>query len=616
MAHGHGIPVKVEVMGKSRRVEDDDPRIVATTFDRMRLGIFIQLVGICLGLFSSEAMGIPLPAPILGLNLLALACTLGALAAFHRRWIPSGNVHAVVALVWILAPITTLSSLVVTEAPNLVFPLVIEIALAAVVQVSWRYFVATTASVVIAYAALAFRHPHPDTLIHVASVAGVTVCLWLLQRQLRRSMNAAILREDVHAATAASLERELVERSRAEDQRRIADELRQCAEEERERLRDQFVHAQRMDAVGTLAAGLAHDMNNIIGGILGVAQIGEEETTDPASRADFAAIASQAMRAGELTRSLLAYSRRGQYRRAPVGIDTVVDEVEPLLARMFGNQVSVERRGGADAVVDADAAQLGQALVNLCINGADAMERHGQLTLSTGVARMDQAAATRLSIAPGPFAMISVRDEGCGMTPAIQKQIFEPFFTTKEIGKGTGLGLAMVWGTVQGHGGAIEVRSSPGAGTTFTLFLPIINEVAIARSVPATRESGRLRGPMKLALVVDDEPAIRAVATRTLRQMGLSVIGAGDGAEALDVFDARRDEISVVVLDMAMPVMGGADCFRELRKRSGVPIMIASGYANEIETQGLLALGNAAFLEKPFSVDALRRHVERMLVLR
>jgi CheY-like chemotaxis protein len=170
----------------------------------------------------------------------------------------------------------------------------------------------------------------------------------------------------------------------------------------------------------------------------------------------------------------------------------------------------------------------------------------------------------------------------------------------------------MVYGTVRGHGGMIEVESAPDQGSAFTIYLPASTSAVVARPI-SSRDSNRIRVPSRLALVVDDEPTVRAIATRILRHMGLSVVGASDGAEALEVFAARRDEISIVVLDMSMPVMGGAECLREIRRTSRVPVVIASGFANESETQNLLAQGNTVFLEKPYSVEQMRGQVQRLL---
>ncbi len=579
-------------------VADSDPRVIATTLEHVRLGVSIEAVGIALGLLLSEPMGIPLPGVMIAINLGALAVAIGTFIASHRDRLPRRLVHPISMCVWLLAPLTTLSAMVVTHQPTLVYMVMIELALAGIMQMSLPYLVASTTCVVGAFIAISAQHVTPELGIQIATLGGLTVATWFVGRGIRRSMDSAIMREDLQTATAAQLQRELEERRRAE--------------EEREGIRDQFVHAQRMEAVGTLAAGLAHDMNNIIGGILGLAEVAAEESSEPSVRADLAAIAREAIRAGELTRGLLAFARRGQYRRAPIDVEAVINEVEPLLSRMFGSSIILERRGGADVVIDADMAQLGQAVVNLCINGVDAMAGKGTLTLTTGVAVYDQADAARRGLTEGSYATISVRDTGRGMTEEVRKQIFEPFFTTKPVGQGTGLGLAMVYGTVRGHGGVIDVESTPDRGSAFTLHLPVSTSAVVARTISA-RDSARVRIPARLALVVDDEPMIRATATRILRQMGLSVVGASDGAEALEVFAARKDEISIVVLDMSMPVMGGAECLREIRRKSRVPVVIASGYANESETQGLLAQGNTVFLEKPYSVEQMRVQVQRLL---
>jgi signal transduction histidine kinase/ActR/RegA family two-component response regulator len=580
-------------------VLDDDPRIVATTLDRLRLALPLQVTGITVGLAISPWCDLPLKPTILTINALVLAVALAMGVALRRGAITGRHIHWAAAVVWLLAPATTMTSLVATGKHVLVFPLMIEMAFAGIMQPSLRHLLGSTGIVLVGYLAVELQHGDDETAMRLASLTGLAVTTWLVGRATRRALDFAIRRDDQLVATAVLLQRELEERKRSDA--------------ERERLRHQFVHAQRMEAVGTLAAGLAHDMNNILAGILGISEIAAEDATDERARVDFSAISREAVRAAELTRGLLAFSHRGQYRRTQVRLEGIVDEVEPLLSRMFANHITLERRGGADVLVDVDAAQVSQAIVNLCINGADAMSGRGTLTLTTGIATLDAAGAARHQVPEGSYAVLSVRDSGRGMDDETKLRIFEPFFTTKEVGKGTGLGLAMVWGTIRGHGGNVEVESAAGAGATFSIYLPIAASAVTALTKPLRATTQPSRVSPRLALVVDDEPLVRAITTRILRQMGLSVVGAGDGAEALEVFAVRRDEISVVILDMSMPVMNGADCFRALRRESNVPIVIASGFANEVETQNLLSQGHTVFLEKPFGVDQLRGHIERLL---
>lgn len=208
------------------------------------------------------------------------------------------------------------------------------------------------------------------------------------------------------------------------------------------------------------------------------------------------------------------------------------------------------------------------------------------------------------------WACLSVRDTGRGMDEATRLRVFEPFFTTKPVGQGTGLGLAMVFGTVQGHDGAIEVDSTLGVGTTFRIYLPVVDSVP--ERPPARTESGRFRRH-GVAMVVDDEPMIRAVTSRILTRMGLDVISAGNGAEALALFERQGGEIAIVVLDMSMPVMSGPECFRRLRERSRVPILLVSGFAADRQAQELLTSTATGFLDKPFTAAELGEHVERIL---
>ena len=326
---------------------------------------------------------------------------------------------------------------------------------------------------------------------------------------------------------------------------------RKHAQAEAEKLRDQFVHAQRMDAVGTLAAGLAHDMNNILGGILAFAEVLHSEATDKEVKADLARIRTEAERGAALTRSLLAFSRRGQYRKRSMLLHSVLDDMSPLLSRTLGKHVMLERTDGPPTIIEGDSAQLGQVLLNLCLNAADAMNGRGVVKIYTN--EIDLAPDEVEGLPGGRYGMLSIVDTGCGMDAETKKRIFEPFFTTKPIGKGTGLGLAMVFGAVEAHGGGITVESEPGQGTTMTIYLPA------AETMPALPASEPIVKPRSkgVVLVVDDEPVVRTATARLVDGLGLDAITAADGEEAVDIYKHRQSEIVLVLLDMVMPKMAG-----------------------------------------------------------
>ncbi len=367
-----------------------------------------------------------------------------------------------------------------------------------------------------------------------------------------------------------------------------------------ERLQQQLLHAQRMEAIGTLAAGVAHDMNNVLASISSVATL-VTETSTPEQRADLEQIVAQADRGAQLTRGLLAFSRRGQYRKEVIGLAALVRNLLPLLARMLPKSIEVRHDlAVGDACIHADPVQLTQVLVNLAINAADAMAGTGTIEIR---ARMVDESS------PRPRIELCVADTGTGIDEATLHRVFEPFFTTKPIGKGSGLGLSIVWGIIQAHDGTIDVTSQVGVGTTFTLRLPITSAPAAPRVVPSVAAPAV---PRATVLVVDDEPAVRVSTKRLLERMGLDVLTAENGEVALSVYADHAASIRAVVLDMGMPVMGGAECFRRLREQGNVPALITTGYAIDAQLRELAEAG-ARIIEKPFAAAELRRELAHLL---
>ncbi len=383
---------------------------------------------------------------------------------------------------------------------------------------------------------------------------------------------------------------------------------RHDAEAERERLRAQFVDAQKLEAVGTLAGGLAHDVNNLLTGILGLAQLVRDETKGQA-RDDVDQIIATCNRGGQMTRNLLGFSRRGQYRREVVHLEDVAAHVAALLDRTAPKRIRVRLELDGNLDVDGDGAQLSQALLNLCLNSIDAIAGDGQLVISARGLSTDDPRPATLGLPPGSYVSLAVRDDGAGMDEETARHIFEPFFTTKGPGKGTGLGLAMVYGTARAHGGQVAVTSTPGTGTEIVLLLPAMatsseqgagaatGDRSVATSTPAARIAGRL-------LVVDDDPVVRSMAKRLLSRHGYEVDVAENGAEAVRIYPQRA--YAVVILDMSMPVMDGGACFHALRELDpDARIVLASGYALQEETRRLLAAGALGFLNKPYALATL-----------
>jgi signal transduction histidine kinase/ActR/RegA family two-component response regulator len=390
---------------------------------------------------------------------------------------------------------------------------------------------------------------------------------------------------------------------------------RERAEQEREAMREQLEQSHKMEAIGRLAGGVAHDFNNLLTTIRGHTELlmrGTDEGT--AIRRDLDAILTASKRAAELTGQLLAFSRRGKLRAEDVDLDKLIEEVARLLSHTVDPRIEIVcRLSLAGAVVTGDPSRLQSALLNLAVNARDAMPEGGRLRFTTGLVVLDGPTARRQAMptAPGPYAQLQVDDTGVGMDPEMAKRIFEPFFTTKEIGRGTGLGLAAVYGTVKSHGGNIEVRSTEGLGSTFTIYLPITRPPVAAAPVPPEATWLQGRGTI---LLVDDQPEVRRVTANILERLGYVVLTAEDGVAALELHERERERIRLVLLDVRMPRLDGAETLRRLRKVAPrLPVVIVSGFGADQDLEAIRAIGVQAVVEKPFTVAELSDAVARAL---
>jgi PAS domain S-box-containing protein len=380
-------------------------------------------------------------------------------------------------------------------------------------------------------------------------------------------------------------------------------------------LEAQLRQAHKMEAVGQLAGGIAHDFNNLLTGMLGNLALALADLPESHPCRDLLINAEvAAVRAAELTRQLLGFSRRAPLVSRPLNLNNVVEETVRLLRRTFDPRVDVQVRSTPDLwPIHADAGQMGQVLMNLCLNARDAMPRGGRLTLETGNVRLDRAAADRtLEGRPGDFVYVGVSDTGGGMAPDVRERIFEPFFTTKEPGKGTGLGLAMVFGIVKQHLGWIECKSVVGHGTSFTVYLPAL---APAPAKPAGQPvEEEIRGGDETILLADDEEMVGRLGETILKRHGYQVLTASDGIEAVEIFRHRRKEINLVILDLSMPRLSGPETLRELRKIDpSVRVLFSSGYSNDEAGYHVDRDGVLGFVAKPYRPTDLARQVRAAL---
>lgn len=380
---------------------------------------------------------------------------------------------------------------------------------------------------------------------------------------------------------------------------------------------EQLRQAQKMEAVGQLAGGIAHDFNNLLTAILGYCDLLLRDLEGAISSehlADLREIQKAALRAGELTGKILAFSRRQALQPEVLSLSEVVRDVEPLLRRTLGEDIDLVFLLQPDlGSCEVDRGQLVSALINLTLNARDALPHGGRLTVETADVELDREyCAHHAECAPGRHVMLSVSDNGSGMDEATQQHVFEPFFTTKPPGRGTGLGLATVYGFVKQSGGHIFVYSEPGCGSTFKIYLPRVDGLATPTvSRPLTGERAR---PGETILVVEDEEALRILAQRVLQSRGYVVVTAANGREALQALDSVT-RIDLLLTDVVLPgeIQGDGLAKRALEERPGLPVLYMSGYTrNAIVHAGRLDAG-VNYLAKPFTPDGLLASVRGVL---
>ena len=379
---------------------------------------------------------------------------------------------------------------------------------------------------------------------------------------------------------------------------------------ERKLLEEQLRHSQKMEAIGQLAGGVAHDFNNILTAIYGYCSVLQMKMgKDVPFRADIDQIYAAAERAANLTRSLLAFSRKQIMTPKKVNLNEIVMNVGKLLTRILGEDIllKIDCRGKPLRIF-ADNGQIEQVLMNLAANARDAMPNGGILTIGTGIQEIDQSFIRMYGYGNlGKYVVLSVSDTGKGMDSETSKKIFEPFFTTKDVGKGTGLGLSIVYGVIKQHNGYISVYSEPGKGTIFRIYLPQINMEDVDNEEEALTEDPRMGS--ETVLVAEDDASIRELAESILKKYGYDVILAHDGEDAVEKFKADRDKIAVVVMDMVMPGKSGKEAYEEIMKvRDDVKILFMSGYSPDLlQARGIFDRSVDVLVKPIHPLDLVRK---------
>jgi signal transduction histidine kinase/CheY-like chemotaxis protein len=382
---------------------------------------------------------------------------------------------------------------------------------------------------------------------------------------------------------------------------------------ERKRLESQFFNAQKMEAIGTLAGGIAHDFNNLLMAIEGLATLILQDTgADHPHYATLTKIEKQVKNGAKLTAQLLGYARRERSESSLIDLNQVVRETAEAFGRTR-KQIAISLELDDDLrPVDANPGQIEQVLLNLCVNAADAMSDGGRLSFKsanvTREAMQDHANIPKR----GGYVQLDVRDTGVGMDEATRERIFEPFFTTKEMGRGTGLGLASVFGIVKSLGGFIEVDSEIARGTTFRIYLPASGRTLQADPQPASEQP--VKESSRTVLLVDDEEVVLDVGVQMLQHFGYTVLPAANGQEALRIYAENKEKIDLVILDMVMPDMGGRVVYDRLKQcNAEVKVLLSSGYSLSGEASEIMKNGCNGFIQKPFNIKELTAQIDHII---
>jgi len=434
-------------------------------------------------------------------------------------------------------------------------------------------------------------------------ISAIVLSLFILDRYIRNPIRRIItsLKEGKEPEYKGVYEFEFLSNS-------LRDIMRQ-----RQEMETRLFQAQKLEAIGTLAGGVAHDFNNMLQAIIGYTSLlkmkisKDDPTYDPLD-----VIEQSANRAAGLTRQLLGFARKGKYVVCRMNINEIANDVLKIIKETFNRAIEIKTLLSSDlCLIDGDKSQIEHVLLNICLNARDAMPAGGTLYIETSNGEIKEEDKPYPYMKAGKYAVIKITDTGPGMDKETQKRIFEPFFTTKEVGKGTGMGLAMAYGIVKNHDGFITVDSEPGKGSTFTIYFPA-KEEEIAQGVEKPKELHRGTGTI---LVVDDEESIRSLAKDALQGLGYKILEASDGQEALDLYKSKKDEIGLIILDLIMPRMGGSEALEKLKEiNPDVKILISTGYGVREQVEKMIDYtGAVGVIQKPYNIIEMAGIIKKVL---
>ena len=390
---------------------------------------------------------------------------------------------------------------------------------------------------------------------------------------------------------------------------------RKQAEEKQKKLEEQLRQSQKLEAIGQLSSGVAHDFNNLLGGIMGHAELLKMHLSEGSDLLRHTtSIISSCTKAADLTKQLLTFARKAPVELQKIDVNTFVKEVVSIMERTIDRRVEIALTIQKEpAFISGDKNQLENALLNIAINARDAMPEGGRLSITSETVDLDKNALANehFEVVVGPYVRIVIEDTGTGMSKVTKDRVFEPFFTTKDVGKGTGLGLASVYGCVKQHNGYITVDSHLGIGTQFNIYLPVIKSTGPIESVKDEVALDPGKGDL---LVVDDETVFREILKEIFDDLGYTVHCCTDGSEAVAFYREHRSTNQVVILDMNMPKMNGLDCFRRLKEiNANVKVIISSGYGENNDRATMQSEGVLAFVQKPYRAADLAKKIKELM---